>query len=454
MKKFFSVIICCVMFLSLLALGGCGEIVLKDGPAKTDLVTGNGSLTVRKGDYLYFVNGYVSNAKLSGNDNNYGASDNGAIYRAKLENGELMYDVKVNEDKTETKTLKNVELLVPKIAGFEYTSLHIYGESLFFTTPNTEKDNTGKIRFDLTDVFVVNINGGKVNKVANAINASSLDQIQFSYSDGKVYICYTNDNNLYNVRVSNLKVENATKVAESVSSFGVSSSNGYAYFTRSFVEGENSVAGNALCKLNLKTNEEEVIFRDNYNTFSIKKITEDKIYYSRTNSLVTNEYIYSLKLDNLNLENEKQYTIVSYSDNQYIYDLGAGFESGVITTNNNKLLLITGIKNPETELIELYDGSFTILGISNENVFGKDSNGNLVKVNIFNKQSEVLLSSDSNLDTEMKQNFDFDNNYVYYYVKYTGDDSVEGYYLNRLNLKDKTTELVGKLLDKHIKTEE
>ncbi len=454
MKKFFSVIICCVMFLSLLALGGCGEIVLKDGPAKTDLVTGNGSLTVRKGDYLYFVNGYVSNAKLSGNDNNYGASDNGAIYRAKLENGELMYDVKVNEDKTETKTLKNVELLVPKIAGFEYTSLHIYGESLFFTTPNTEKDNTGKIRFDLTDVFVVNINGGKVNKVANAINASSLDQIQFSYSDAKVYVCYTNDNNLYNVRVSNLKVENATKVAESVSSFGVSSSNGYAYFTRSFVEGENSVAGNVLCKLNLKTNEEEVIFRDNYNTFSIKKITEDKIYYSRTNSLVTNKYIYSLKLDNLNLESEKQYTIVSYSDNQYIYDLGAGFESGVITTNNNKLLLITGIKNPETELIELYDGSFTILGISNENVFGKDSNGNLVKVNIFNKQSEVLLSSDSNLDTEMKQNFDFDNNYVYYYVKYTGDDSVEGYYLNRLNLKDKTTELVGKLLDKHIKTEE
>ena len=53
----------------------------------------------------------------------------------------------------------------------------------------------------------------------------------------------------------------------------------------------------------------------------------------------------------------------------------------------------------------------------------------------------------------MAQNFDYENGYIYYYVKYTGDNSNEGYYLNRLNLKDKTSELVGVRLSKHIASE-
>lgn len=450
MKKFFSVILMCVLFVSILAFSGCGEIVLKGGPSKTDSVTGNGSLSVRKGNYLYFVNGFVSNSSLTNKDNNYGVAKNGAIYRVKLNNGELTYDVSIDEDGNEVKTLKDVELLVPKVAGFEYSDLHIFGDTLFFTSPNTEKDNSGKIRFDLTDVFAVNINGGKISKIVNALNITSADQIKYSYIDEKVYVTYSNNNKLYNVKVSGSKIESVNLISENVTSFGAYENSDTVYYTRSFIEGENTSYGNVLCKASLKDNKENVIFRDNENTFLIKKVTDQKIYYTRTNSLITNAYLYSLKLDDMNKDNEKQYTVVSYSENQYIYDLGLGFASGVIVSNNSKLLYVTGTNNIEKDITLLYDGSFTVFGIYGEDVYGKDADGNIVKINIENKSVLTLLEKNDNLKTDMSQNFDFENGYIYYYIKYTGDNSEEGYYLNRLNLKDKTTELVGELLNKHI----
>lgn len=449
MKKFFSIIFCCILFVSLLTFAGCGEIVLKGGPNQTDSVTGNGALSVRKGDYLYFVNGYVSNSSLSGKDNDYGKAKNGAIYRAKLSNGELIYETTTDEDGKEVKTLKEVELLVPKIAGFEYSDLHIFGNTIFFTSPNTEKDKTGKIRFDLTDIFAVNINGGKIQKVANALNISSVEQIGYNYVDGKVYVTYLNENKLYNACVNSTKTENTTLISENVSSFGTNGNDNIVYYTRSFKDGENSVYGNVLCKFNVKDNLENIIFKDNYNTFSIKKVTDEKIYYSRTNSLVTNSYLYSLNLDNLSLSGEKQYTVVSYSDSQYIFDLGAGFETGVIVSNNSKLLYLKGINDINTDIVELYNGSFTTLGIFGNFVYGKDADGNIARIDIVSKTLEVLVNSEANFNIDMAQNFDYETSYIYYYVKYTGDNSDEGYYLNRLNLRDNTTELVGELLTKH-----
>ena len=184
-KKLLNLLAIFIVIFSIFTFTGCA-VTLKGGPSKTDVVTGNGSMSVRKGDYLYFVNGYVSNNNLTGGDNNYGNARNGAIYRAKLQNGELMYDVTTNEDGDEVKTLKNVELLVPKVAGFEYTSLYIFDSTLYFTSPNTEKDKTGKIRFDLTDIFAVSIKGGKISKLANAVNIDSVNDFGFAKINNRV----------------------------------------------------------------------------------------------------------------------------------------------------------------------------------------------------------------------------------------------------------------------------
>lgn len=455
MKKFFSVILCCILFVSLFALGGCGEVVLKDGPLATDAVTGNGSLCVKKGNYLYFVNGYVSSSNLSGKDNNYGTAKNGAIYRAKLDNNELMYDISTDDDGKEVKTLKNVELLVPKIAGFEYSDLHIFGNSLFFTSPNTEKDNTGKVRFDLTDVFVVSINGGKITKVANALNISAANQINYNFINSKVYVTFITDSKLYSVCVNGTKVESTNMISESCTSFGTFEQSQFVYYTRNYKDGENGTNGNVLCKANLTNNQETILkigYQEAYETtFSIKKVSSKQIYYTKTDSLTTNAYIYGLSIDNI--AQEKQYTIVSYSSDQYIHDLEQENNVYVLVSNNSKLLRITGIENIETDIVEIYNGEFTYLGAFGQFVYGKDASGNIIRINLDSKSQEVLLESNENLSFDMAQNFDFETRYIYYYAKYTGNNDESGYYLNRLNLSDKTTELVGKLLDKHAKTE-
>ena len=66
------------------ACGGLGRF--DDNPNADDVVYGNGGLTVQKGDYLYFVNGYIDTSSV-GETNNYGDIDQSAIYRVKLTDG-------------------------------------------------------------------------------------------------------------------------------------------------------------------------------------------------------------------------------------------------------------------------------------------------------------------------------------------------------------------------------
>ena len=87
--------------------------------------------------------------------------------------------------------------------------------------------------------------------------------------------------------------------------------------------------------------------------------------------------------------------------------------------------------------------------------FTVDVNNNIVRVNVQTKNSEVLVS-DVELKSDISVNFDYETGYIYYYVSYVGDDDSTGYYLNRtyINQTEKENELVGVMLDEHIKTED
>lgn len=453
-KNILGIFAICLLIISVFSFTGCGEIKLKGGPSSSDVVTNNGSLSVRYGDYLYFVNGYVSNANLSGKDNNYGNAKNGAIYRAKLENGKLMYDISEDEDGEEVKTLKNVELLVPKIAGFEYTNLFIYDNTIYFTSPHTNKDDEGTIRFDLTDVLAVSISGGKVYKIVSGANFTSKDDFGVTSIDGKTIITYLSDGKLNIVRVSKTKKEETKVVATSVTSMAFAESEsdaGYVYYTRGFTESEKASVGNVMAKANLLTGEESILRKDNENTYKVIKVINDKIYYTRTNTLITNEYIYSKNLSNFIESEEKQYTVVAYSSEQYIFDLGTGYQNGVIVNENSKLLFLTGISSLENDITTLFEGNFTVIGVSGEYIYGTNDNGDIVRVNIQTKANEIIVSYDKNPYMDGKVKFDSEAGYIYYFVIHSGK-SANGYYLHRtyLNEPEKTSELVGVVLESHI----
>ena len=81
-KKLLSLIIMCIMAVSIFFTGcSCSKEGLKDNPATDANVISNGGLTVVKGDYLYYINGYTDETTLTKDDNKYGKVNHSGIYR-------------------------------------------------------------------------------------------------------------------------------------------------------------------------------------------------------------------------------------------------------------------------------------------------------------------------------------------------------------------------------------
>jgi hypothetical protein len=165
-KKILTLFIMCILVMS--TMMGCSPIKLKDNPATDAPVTSNGGFVVQKGDYVYFTNGIVDIDTLSNGDNKYNKISYGSICRAKTTNGELNYvtTTKENEDgeSEEVKTLTDVEIVVPKIVGCKTCDFYIFDDYIYYASPTTEKDKTGKSRFDLITFFCCKIDGSGTKK--------------------------------------------------------------------------------------------------------------------------------------------------------------------------------------------------------------------------------------------------------------------------------------------------
>ena len=74
-----------------------------------------------------------------------------------------------------------------------------------------------------------------------------------------------------------------------------------------------------------------------------------------------------------------------------------------------------------------------------------------MRVNIQTKANEIIVSYDKNPYMDGKVKFDSEAGYIYYFVIHSGK-SANGYYLHRtyLNEPEKTSELVGVVLESHI----
>ena len=66
-KTLFSLIMAFFMMFSI-CLTGCGDKGLKDNPPTNATVISNGGMSVIKGDYLYFVNGFVDTTTMTRGD--------------------------------------------------------------------------------------------------------------------------------------------------------------------------------------------------------------------------------------------------------------------------------------------------------------------------------------------------------------------------------------------------
>ena len=206
MKKFITFTLClllCVVSLGLTACGGKKEKV------DTSIASiGNGGMVVASGDYVYFVNGYSSYEVFTKKnlDKNF---DVAGLYRAKVNsNGEFNY--------TDNGSIDGAEKISGDLAGFQSTSLYVFGNYIYYVTPTTEVNKKGELQTSRLDFYRISIGGGKAKKIYRSSESASNVKFEYYYADGSVYLMVKENTTLKRIKATG-KVSVST-VAKDVTS--------------------------------------------------------------------------------------------------------------------------------------------------------------------------------------------------------------------------------------------
>ncbi len=225
-KNFIAVAAASLMTAGALSLAACGTDFKtpEGGPSAQDAVESNGGFVVGKGDYYYFINGIESYTS----DNTYGTPVKGGLYRIKKA------DVSAKDG-------AKAERVIPSIitSGSYNGGIYIYGDRVYFTTPNVVPDpvsgtlDSSVMRFgsakldgtDMKDYFTVSTN---------------TVEYRFVEAGGTVYVLYVDSNDLYSYNTAS---EEKTLLADNTTSVVFNKqdpTDPTVYFTMSVSENQDS----------------------------------------------------------------------------------------------------------------------------------------------------------------------------------------------------------------------
>ncbi len=259
MKKFFSLLFTVAVVGVLAFFGaGCTPKGFDDNPKTDDIVISNGGTVVQKGDYLYFANG-VAEVDSATSDNILGA-----IYRVKLNGGQVALD--------EDGYVVGAERVVGRVVGFPSGGMHIYGDYIYYVTPNLGVNYEGDELNEQIELRRININGTDDKSIYQASTTSTEVKWDMAAVNGTVYFVNLDSDELVLVNASN---GDQKTIAHGVSTFVVDSRADYRaqdtfgenhnliYYTRTATEDEmkddTTLLGNLLCSAKLSDGEEKII---------------------------------------------------------------------------------------------------------------------------------------------------------------------------------------------------
>ena len=464
-RKVFSVVT--ALLLLVVFLSGCGRFKpLTGGPSLNSDVTSNGGLSVQKGNYLYFVNGFKNSGSLVDGDNKYGEVQNSGIYRAELNSSnELLKDEEGN--------LLNVELLIPKVVGFENGGLYIFDDYIFYASPTILKDKTGKVRFDLVDFYLAKLDGSGVKKIYATNEYSSVATFSFYKIDNSVYLVVYNGTSIVSVKITNGKVGTITEMVEKATSVAfpnileysatnhtVEDINKYIYYTRELnneIDGTLLDMGNVLARVEIGKNIEDKLIQDNMWGYSLNYVNNNGLYYMKYSSGSLNSKSYYRSLDGLDIANNEE---IQLSGTNYNSVLPLKFENGenkgIVVATDTQLIYVSDVFI-ESGMTLLVNEKVTPLFIINDYVYYTYGTKNtLARVNILNVADKAdLTSADDEFKVDVKLKADYDNEYIYLYKKHT-NENFTSYYLERIQYMTSsfTSEFIGVMEEIHLPDEE
>ena len=385
-KKICAVAVAVVVLIAaILVLTACNKYKWDSIGAgdSADTVVSNGGYYVEQGGYAYFINGYVG-------DND--ANDWGTPYKQSIMRAELNADGSVNN--------ATAKVVVPKSIYNQSTSggFAIYGDWIYYATPNNDEDTTGTASTTHTD-FMRTKTDGSVTQLIGTINSRSSNylftptRVLFS-TDSNATVYYFDFSGMKeNKSLSNRKgvtegvlIENATSV---VWGYDLSREAGagaqvsdYIFYTEKLTDDSNSYEFyNKLCCVRYDGSDRRVLLDntsflaegDNYlNTpekvfnFTLSKLfyesdNEVTLYYTKSveiNGSATSVglYLNTFTLDGgLGAAGEKKLT-----ENSSTTFFPMGKDEGILLQSNSKYYLVTGTGADD---IKLSDGR-VVIGVS------------------------------------------------------------------------------------------
>lgn len=460
-KTLLSLIIMCFMAFTIV-FSGCSPKGLQDNPPTDANVISNGGMTVVKGDYLYYVNGYIDETTLKLKDNEFGEVVKSGIYRTKLVNGKIVKDKDgfVKDENGNDLT----ECVVPKVVGFSNGGFYIMDDYIFYATPNMNLDRESNLLNDTVEFHRIGINGTKDKLVYTTTETQdNLDWSLYKIGDTIYLTTYVGST----IIIVNTETQKVVAEIKDCTSYAFLHETGYKtgdtrdsdaqkciYFTRAITEDDNlgsDYKGNLICKVDITTGEIaklDVASAKDY-TYSIKNVQRNKVYYTKTNSKIGGlELLYAKKTEN-NWMNATEQKVTNVVYNSYYYCTYG--DNLIIGSNSNGTFVIeSGIAKhalaEETTILGVHAG-YAYYAKDNKLMrfeIRADFSGGTVTAETVTDENKTHDITDSNY-------IDFDNQRVYVYCSYqpAGDSEESNYYLNYID-SELNERFVGKFEESHL----
>lgn len=423
-KRLFSILM--MFFLAFtITLVGCGEKGLENNPPLEATVVSNGGMSVIKGDYLYFVNGYVDETTLTKDDNKMGEVTKGAIYRTKLENNEISKDV--------DGFLTNYDRVVSKVVGFSNGGFEIIDNYIFYATPFMKiknSDETATIQTNRVEFHRVDIDG--TNDEVIFVSEDTPTNWTIYKIGNTPYLVVVEDAGI--VSINGKDGKEVGRVTDATSS-AILKQTDYVYsdtrdnfnelniiYTKDIANSEDEE--NAVCAFNISSGESTELVSGDSRHYTIQHVTKNTVYYSfttvskKTACLYKRDIITTWKKATETILTEREYTNYLYVDH--------GTDRFIATADSMIWLLEAG-----EEAKMLISTEKTIVAVYGDYAYYVDSD-QLYRVNMLDGTHELESSYEEGKNSIItNSNFiDFDNRRIYIYNLYTAENGEENYYLN------------------------
>lgn len=287
---------------------------LAGGPLNRGTVSGNGGNAVSVDGWLYYIGNYYSEVtEITYKQNEYNKLPNknfGAIHRVKL-NEQARPSYNLDEDGIDENQFdaKDVQVVVPKIAGFNKSALWIFGEYLIYTSPNNTMNRIGELQVKKIDFFRVDLNG-KNHKKIYTTQTDDLSRDNFtvvSPAANATYLLVNDGGRLVRVNVHNQKFGSVEEISATSQSFAfpvvtgfnaaeLSSGSGngsdvissynegvmkYVYFTVARDEDDRIKTGNLLKRYDIKNGGEvETLGKASDKEYTVLKLASGRLIYA------------------------------------------------------------------------------------------------------------------------------------------------------------------------------